>query len=154
MKKLLDVILPVIAAYVVVILAGSLYDYGTPQDLTGWLVWSAFVPAICLTLYAVSKADRRKPRKTVIDTGNGDAATAVIVAALATDEKLRDRIVSELGADAKNAAAAKAYMLAALRDSKMRKLREQVAVEAIRHADWDAVVRSLDDGVNWRSIGS
>lgn len=153
MNKILDVIVPMIAAYVVLILAGSLYDYGWPEDLIGWLVWSAFVPAICFTFAFATRKDRR-PFKAVIDTGNGDAATAVIVAALAQDETLRDRIAQELGADANNAAAAKAYMLAAMRDTKMRKMRDQVAMEAIRRADWNAVTRQLDGGVNWKSIGS
>lgn len=153
MTKILDAVVPMLAAYVVLIIAGSLYDYGWPQDLIGWLVWSAFVPAICFTFAYATWKDRR-PHKAVIDTGNGDAATAVIVTALASDETLRDRIAQELGADANNAAAAKAYMLAAMRDTKMRKLRDQVAMEAIRRADWDAVTRQLDGGVNWKSIGS
>jgi branched-subunit amino acid ABC-type transport system permease component len=153
MNKILDVVLPMFGAYVVLILSGSLYDYGWPQDWVGWLVWAAFVPAICFTLAFVTRKDRL-PHKPVIDTGNGDAATAVIVATLAQDETLRERIANELGADANNAAAAKAYMLAAMRDTKMRKLRDQVAMEAIRRADWDAVTRQLDGGVNWKSIGS
>ncbi len=154
MSKVLDVIVPMIGAYVVLILAASLYDYGWPEDLIGWLVWSAFVPAICFTLWAAGRERNKRPFKAVMDSGNGDAARAVIVAALAQDETLRDRIANELGADANNAAAAKAYMLAAMRDTKMRKLRDQVAMEAIRRADWDAVTRQLDGGVNWKSIGS